>query len=444
MPNDATTEVHRGALPRGFGDRGALRTVLQSVIVLTDRRDATLQDQIDAASVAGELGHNEAARLLYQVAFINAGFSRSRMRMQKAIIDRSDLWPDEPIPQDQDAPKSEFMLDIALSELRNLIRVARSDLNTSAPSEYATTIANTVAPSHAKLAGPIDSQRVASAVADLWNALRFGNMERLDASLTWVRSEILTQQGRDIADHVGGSTMELAACVALNRLRDLFVRNYDLCWPPFGSAAIFATSAKQEDAALGPYCTSVNRLLRDIRDLFGLVALALDAKRGGTTDPIQRWIVLLSSHLDHDTRVLVVDEIGDRGWTLALRGMLDATRRLPDGDGRLLWTIRDAAIDNAEWAVATDAQSAIANLPGSKLIEWIILAEICGSAGLLDQAQIALDKALELDPSDEIALERVQAMQNGTFEIFHAAYGPSSPPWRVALRAQNRREAVSS
>ena len=231
--------------------------------------------------------------------------------------------------------------------------------------------------------------------------------------------------------------LDLAAAVAFNALQEFFLLNHDLCWAPFGSPALFTAAARLEDGALGPYFTNARNLIRSSRDLFGLVQRA----GGGGGAGLERWLVVLATHLDHDSRVALVDEAGDRGLTMVLRGLLAATRRTPDRGSYLFWAIRDAALDLGEIALAAEAQASITGLSYNRATEWVVLAEVLGTGGAIVPAETALIEALRLSPLDVFARERLDALRDGGFEPYHVHHGFGSPPWRIALRARHRAEA---
>lgn len=470
MQNSVTFAERRPASIRPLAATGGAASIMSRAIAAHGAPDATTQDQIDSADTAFALGYPEVARLLYDAAFLRAGFSRSSLRSWASIAERTGLWPDAAMSLPALLPTTGFAVDVALAQLRDLMAgeaelppLALPDPGPATLETLKLPLPSTAVeqPEHA-LAAPT----VVDLLATLCDALRRDDVAALAEVLEQVRSEVLEPSGSDVADRPVGSILDLAAlavppgadvadCLVrsvfdqaasavLDQMRAFFLLHHDLCWAPFGSPALFAAAAKLDEAALGPYFTSVGRLLRSPKDLFGLIDLA-GRDMAASASRLQRWPVLLAIHLDHDTRVLVADEMGDRGLTSALSGLLGATRRSPARGTYLFWAIRDAALDNGEVALAAAAQTGIVGLTVTEAREWIVLAEILGTGGAFVAARTAITEARKLDPYDDIARERMEALQTGEFERFHVLSGFSSPPWRVALRARHRptRQATS-
>lgn len=272
----------------------------------------------------------------------------------------------------------------------------------------------------------------------LFAALRSNNAIQLDKVIQETLGGLLKQQQWDPRDYADASITEIAAGVVSNQLRGFFNKNHNIYHAAFGSTALLAATASLSDAGLGPYLNNVNRLLRSERDLFGLTLLAGTDESSGRNLQFQRCLVLLSTHLVEGARISLSDALGDRGLGVALAGMLNATwHAVPIQGSRLLWSIRDSALDLGEVDLAAHAQASIVRLSPGKVEEWIVLAEVLGGRDNL-AASRALDEALRLSPSHTGALELREAFKAGNFGAFEVLRGMGSPPWRVALRAQHR------
>lgn len=427
------------AIDGGGGD-GAT-AILRQTLALIGAEGALMHEQIDCADLALATGHADAARLLYGAAFLRGGFSRLPLRAQARIAARTGLWNATAWDsRPATVAAGDFTLDRTLRALGDFI-AQESDPAPGRELTQAESLAQVALPLPIPLdplaAEPLrvpDAAAVADLVTRLCEALRRDDVGAVAAALDRVAAEILAPTPLVISDHVAGPVLDIAAAVAVEALREFFLLNHDLCWPPFGSAALFTAAARLEDGGLGPYFSNARNLVRASRDLFGLVQRA----GGGTRARLERWLVVLATHLDHDSRVALADEAGDRGLTIVLRGLLAATRRTPGRGTYLFWAIRDAALDNGDIALAADAQASITRLSHGLGTEWVVLAEILGTGGADQAAETALIEALRRSRRDEQALERLDALREGRFEPYHALHGFGSPPWRIALRARNR------
>jgi hypothetical protein len=417
--------------------------ILRRAIAECGDHSATPQDQIDCADTALALGQPAIARLLFDVAFLRLGLASSSKSSWNALAEQAGLWPSETIMSLSDRDAGNFALDVALRQLRELMAL-EDDLPTMAGLEEGDR-ANSVgarrwlpAPAEKSQEREFDTHAFVDLVGRLCGALRNGDLPALTAALDRVRTEILEPTPPEYAVHATGSILQEAAIGAVHHVRGFFLRHYHLCWAPFGSPALFAAASRLADGALGPYFSGVGRLLRSPRDLFGLIDLA---DEGGETERglrLQRWFVLLATHVDHDTCVALTDEVADRGLTHALAGLLTMAQRLVDEYGPLLFMIRDAALDNRNLALAAEAQATITSLNIEEPREWIVLAEILATGGMKEASQAALTEALRLAPANRTAITRLKALASGNFEPFFTLAGFGSPSWRVALRARNR------
>ena len=419
-----------------------LGAVLRRSIIACDR-ERSIDDQIDCAGMALDLGYVDAARLLYEGAFLRRGFSEMQIVAQARIAARTGLWPDEAWPGDPPRNhEADFAVDLALGELRRLIELAPEASLPPLPAVDVTALAagrawsiGAVSPDRARRT--IDAGLMTDLCGRLCSSLRASDGGQLDQVLEEVRDHLLVRPRWEPRDYADVSITDLAAGVVAGQLQAFFGRNYNLCWAPFGSSDLFAAAARLPNGGLGPYFGNVRQLLRSERDLMGLTLLAGADDGSGRSPRFQRWLVLLSTHLGGGDRVGLADEFADRGFVVALQGMFGAAGHAAvDRHSRLPWIIRDAALDLGQLDLAAQAQASIVSLSPERVEEWIVLAEVLGGSDG-SGAEQALAEALRLDP-EESALELNAALMADDFRGFEVLSGLGSPPWRVAVRAPYR------
>ena len=444
MAGNPETGAGTHAASRAGGSAGGAETMLRIALVrLADER-ATIQDCLDIADLAHELGRAEVARMLFAVAFLRRGFDPASVREQRRITAETGLadvarWPQD----DRGGTASGVGIAVALEELGRLMAL---DLPRLEPPTIVPPSATEVTPPALNLVEldvPTFERGAVLALAEqLCDALRNSDVPALERLLDQAGDHVASLAPIPLTGFMGDPLEQLAAALTLDQLRRFFLRHHDLCWAPFGAAGLLAATARLRPGALGPYLAAVQHLIRTPRDLFGLVEKVGGARR---RDDVERWIVLLSTHLDDDTRVLVTDELGDRGMIGALAGMLRQAMRGGDAASYFPRAIRDAALDLGEIALAARAQAFIAQGDRTNVDEWVMLGEILGSAGLDQAAEVALIHACRIAPADDEATPaRLAALRERRFDAYRVLAGFASPPWRVALRARYRSDAETA
>ncbi len=415
--------------------------ILRPAVVACCQLAASVQDQIDCAELALALGETEVARLLFDLAFLRRGFSHSALGSWDAIAARTGLWTrDTPPPTAR--PTGDFALGVALEELRVLIAAhpISPALRGDADSDHIGAVQpqpRMLLLNNAVQERIVDALTTFGLVGRLCAALRQGDVSALAGALEQVRESLLDEPEQGTAI-VGQTLLQLAAAAAAEQLRDFFRIHHMLCWGPFGEPALFLAAARAEEGALGPYFSGVGRLIRTPKDLFGLIALAAEEAAAGRRLRLERWLALLATHLDAQMSVALVDEIGDRGLIVALGGMLEAALRRHDKDIALFSAIRDAALDLGTPAIAARAQAAIARMSVNDVLAWVLLADALATEGSHDAARAAIAQVLKLSPVDQLAQQRVAALDAGQYEPFHLLMGLRSSSRQIALRARYR------
>ena len=421
---------------------GATSTLRRALVVAGDRF-ATPQDQMDTAELLRATGFADAARILYELAFIRAGFSRRRCDEQRAIAERTGLWPDFAVIVPASATAAPFAIDRAVADLERLMAVPLNPATSALPSALTDAV-------------PSDDVRADRSVPDLdgtafgalsnqlYRHLALDDADALAGVLERVRTTIVEQPEYALAAHFNADVLDLAAMVAFNGLRRFFRVNFALGWAPFGSARLFAAAARIEEGGLGPYFGNVACLIRTSRDVLGLLDLAGLCARPNYRESLERWCVLLATHLDLHDRVGLVDDLGDLGMMRGLAGLFEDARRNPDRDPYLFWAIRDAALDNGDTALGIATQRQIAALSDRNAGELVVLAEILAGTDDVQGAEDALTKAIAVAPHDRAAQVRLEALRENRFEAYRAARGFGSSKHRSAMRLRNRAERVAA
>ena len=415
----------------GGGADRAGTTILRRALVASASATSPIQDLIDCAELAGELGHADAARLMWETAFLRQGYSKPSMAQKSTIAASTRLWTTAlPRSSDDERPDSGFVIDRALRELQGLLAI--EPRFGSFPSTGIDDLAVTALLDGAERTPKFDLTRMGGISTRLFTALGHEDVDALRDVLDDIRREIVDSPPLLLSDHAFDDVARLAAAVTACCLRHFFLLNYDLCWQPLGSPRLFLAAARLPTGGLGTYLTDVGRLIRDSRDFFGLVHRA-QISNPRSRDDLQQWLVVLATHLDEHARIALANDAGDRRLTWTLRGLLASARRTRGRGFRIFWVIRDAALDNGDIVLAAEAQADIVSLAPGDANEWGVLGEILGTGGAVS-AEAALLTSLRLSPSDPMALERLNALRDGQFGAFEVLQGFGSPPWRVALR----------
>lgn len=396
----------------------AAETHLRRALLRAGQVQALPQDKIDCAELALAGGARNMAAILYGLVALEIGFPPASLALLREVDARENLW--RGLPEPGSPPRSRFSIDLALDELRRLMRFRPklqplpASLDSFLPADVpmTTQLRRELDPSLLALA-----RRVGEALRDVPRTARNGGLAPLLAPFA---DQVLALSPIHTDHHADADLDTLAHLLALEGTRRFLLASADLLTAR--PAELFDEVAALDPGALGPFFSNVKMLLRGAGDLFALI----DAAAGGRADAgtLGCWAVLLSAHLPGDRLVGLAAEMGDRGMATGLRRMLVKVARA-GGDRRpfdLLQGIRDASLDIDAFAVAADAQQLIALWRGADGDQWRRLGEIRGYDGDLPAAKAALERALQMDPADAKArdlLALVEAGQGIEFEEIH-------------------------
>ncbi len=425
----------------------ALAAAVRRALLQCAGGDAPVQDQLDAAELVLAAGLTEAARTLYDVAFVCMGFHAARLRQQYAIIARTGLWgpadPDRAVPSPA-APAHQAAA--AVAELQHLM--ATVDLP-PLPPDGAGIAAGHGAASAAEAPDPLQrlAARLHALLRQRGGAVTF---QRLETVLAQLRAALLDGPGFDAAHHLGAPLDVLCAGVAGGNLRGFLGRHRELAYAPFGSPGLLHAAARLGLGGLGPYVSGTVRLARRSRDLLGLIQLA-DASPGlqepGLQEPgqdrLERWAVLLSQHWPDPALHDLVHDLADAGLMRATWGVLEraALRLGPAPDPGLLWCLRDAGLDNGDAALAVRAQRLVVRARAGQGNEWIVLGEVEAAAGDHAAAERAFTTGLGIDPGHAVGQQRLAALRAEGAAALAPDGGYGTPLSRKLARLR-RREAA--
>ena len=436
-------EVEPEIRPHGIAPAAGATTTLRRALVVAGERFATPQDQIDCADLLLAAGFADAARLLYELALIRAGFSDRLLLDQQAVRERTRLWsamPKSELPSIVSGSSS--MIDWAVDELRYLIALQGQEALPPLRSADSISLEARDPPEDVpdgQIVPDLDGASFGMLSTRLYRCLLEGAADPLVAVFDEIWLTIVEQPEYVLAAHFNAAITDLAAMVSANGLRRFLRSSEALCRPPFGSARLFAAAARLELRGLGPYFSNVPRLIRTSRDLFGLLSLAGVQTRSDADETLERWSVMLSPYLDTHDRVGLADDFGDLGLMRGLRGLLENAMLNPSRDDYLYWAIRDSALDNGAMQLAIAAQQHIVAISGKKKSsELTVLAEILASIGVTGAAEEMLQKALAIAPHDRTAAARLDALREDRFEAYRVDRGFGSSKHRSALRMRNR------
>jgi tetratricopeptide (TPR) repeat protein len=365
-------------------------TPLRRALLRAGEANAEPQDLIDCAELCLHGGRRDLAAELYGAAGLGLGFTGAFLQHLRRVNDRERLW--SALPSADDQANGGFSVDLAIEDLRRLMPLCgalpppgdlgQARLAAHADRDFARS---------ALVARATDVLReIVPAVAEA----RFAGLVRgLSADLA-----ILTPLR--IEAYVGLDVAALAGIVATERLRIFAAHSQPLLH--VASADVLREVAQLRTDAMGPFFNNVPRLIRDVRDIFGLI----DAAAGGRADPdiMTTWVVLLSAHLSAEQLAALTSELGDRAMVTALDHILLMIDRLGDAVEHypVAMSIRDSCLDVDAFDVAEKAQSLIVEWRPLDAHEWRRLGEIRGLRGDDEGAGAALDRAVALNPSDPI------------------------------------------
>lgn len=414
------------------------RSLLQAA-----RDDGTIQDRIDCAELAIVLGMHDAARAIYDIVFVQMGFSPARLAWQGQIAARTGLWPNDlALPAAAEpATAAVFSISRAIAEIGGLIE-AFDDLP-ALPQDRGALVADlddSISPVDTTAAVPPTLEDIGGTCARLCTLLRDpadpAAIQALADLLGTLAHRYMARGMFDIRAHVADAQGLVAVLVA-NDLRRFLTRNRALAFAPFGSAGLLHATARYPEGTVGPYFSNVPMLIRGPRDILGLIQLAAP----GDAQTLDRWTVLLSSHLPAATLLDLIDELGDLGATDPLWGLLLAViwRSGSSRDRGPLWRIRDAALDNLDLALGAAAQRVIALWAVDDAIEWRILGDIHVTNGDPAGAMEAYNQVLAFAPRDGDVIERVRCLNQNMTEGVIISRGFGTPRARQLLRIARRR-----
>jgi tetratricopeptide (TPR) repeat protein len=418
---------------------------------------ATRQDLADSAELMLTFGFIDTAQLLYTLFLIRLGFSPARMKDHAEISARAGLrrrseWLNWPAARHHAPVHS---MDIANSELRQIVNLVLDAPPLPEQGAYLATAIPAASNDESVFQG-VHHGTCPGDLAWLCEQL-YGLLRQQGGDETWqkmaellahLRQQVLDQPPFDLRRQTNCPIPILGARAAFNILQRFLLSNFDLAYGPFGSATVFHLAGRMNDAGLGAYFANMAHLIRSGRDVLAVIQRAIgnpfDAAQG--LDVMERWSVLLSVHLRGQALHELVDELGDTGLMRAIWGVLSAATREQTAapDRALLWRIRDCALDNNYWELASHAQQAILNW-WPEPVEWIVLGEIEATAGNLHDARQAFLRALSLDPNHHGGRERLAALRGQQFEKFRVIGGFGTAPSRKLLRfhRRNARQANS-
>ena len=407
---------------------------LRCALLRAARDGAVLQDQIECAELAFACGCRDIARMLYGLVFLQVGFSAAGLAWQREVDERTGLWKDlRCVRRAQEDLASGFSVDLAIGELRRLMR-----LNPALPPPLNIEV---LLPSAAHKLRQCDltwpdqfsnlCERVNIILKGAPSLEAQGNLLQM---LRGVADELGAVEPIPLEDHLGESTARFATLFALAGLQRFLLATRDLLDVSSLSTSLFEEAGRLHSGALGPYFSNVRFVIRNARDIFALIELALERKPADRE--MQCWCVLLTGQLPPRETVALIDQLGDRGMTLALRALLVRTARWTPVEKRkeIAWRIRDVALDIGELAIAADAQHLVARWDFMNRVEWSILGEIWCAVGDQRAAAAAFGQCLLLDPSDTDAKDKLAVVRSSFFGQLKISRGYGTSPGRGRLR----------
>lgn len=388
-------------------------------------------DLAEWAEMLAKSGAAAAATLLDDVACLYRGFppptSAGRARRE---------------------PAREWTLHIALDEMLSLARdLAPAGLPGLAPARRAEVSGRPDNPAGIGdgIPAPPAPDDIAALARQLRLALESDFGGDAAASAADLHARLVEAHGRlPFLDHrtfAQTSLDLLAPAIATAGLTAWALGTRDLVATPLGSPLLLHRAARLDGAGLGPYFRNVGRLVRDAADLFDLARLAAaETDGGGARATIGAWIALLSRGCQGTLLCEIVDDLGDSDAGDVLRVILDRAVSRPAAaiDFDMIFRIRDAALDNADYPLAIRAQRAVVrSRPDSKL-EAVILGTIEASGGDYVRAEATFRHWLARSADDADLRARLSAVRASRFEEFRVARGFGSPADRQDSRLRRR------
>ena len=396
-------------------EAGLLRALLRA-----GRADAMPQDLIDCAELALSAGARDIGAMLYGLTALRIGVSAPSLTMLHEVNARACLW--DRLPKADDLSVGGFSVDLALGELRRLMRFgpklkpcpSTPEACLPPDSPMGTQPRRGLDPALAALA-----QRVGDALRCIPLKAKDGGLVHL---LRDFADEVLKLRPIHVEEYADAGVDQLALVFVLEGMRRFLLANADLLSAE--PDVLFDEAAALPPGGLGPFFSNVHMLLRGTSDLLALI----DVAAGGRADPetMECWSVLLAAHLPSDRLTSLTAELGDRGMDAGLRRILVKIARA-GGEQRqfdVANSIRDASLDIDAFALAADAQQLIALWLRADADQWRRLGEIRGYAGDLPAAEVALERALRMNPRDRDAralLAHVRSGEPVPFKEIHVA-----------------------
>ena len=410
-------------------------------------------DQIEWADICISNGLGDPARLLFETAFIRLGFSSQLLAEQSRVSSRTGCWP-QGLRAEASSPSGTHTVELAIVEMRTLASVAslrnsrrvagQKSRDRTEPSAHAIRVSG-------KLSVEALPDQLEEVVHGLFSYLRASTDPADGAAVAGRLIDFLMEASQRVAglDHRTFSTAPLPLLVnaiALLGIYDFLATNHDLISGPFGSPQLLRHSARLNSWGLGPYFSNVQRLARRSRDVFELADIAVNvAEQDGIEIEPQTWIALLSRCLSGPLLNEVIDDLGDMGAMSALSMIFDRAANVPHDqiDLPLILRLRDTALDNLDYDLASRAQSFVVGLNPDRTSERLILGTIDGSAGRTSAAEQSFMACLELAPENQDIAERLNAVRARRFAPFEIRRGFGIPEDRQIerLRRRERRSA---
>jgi hypothetical protein len=408
------------------------------------------EDQFDWAELCLAEGLQAPARLLFETAFIRQGFSPQLLAEQDRVATRTGLWP-RGLAKGTGSPARAGTVEIAIAELRTFAKtisrpVARGIAGRQPRHETeAVPHASSISRQVSTEAGFDD---FGEALHSLFLSLRGGrplhDLGTAEALIASLRGACLRPARFDHRAFSAAPLSVLAAAVGFACIRDFLLVHRDLLLDPLGSAEVLHRAACFNSAGLGPYFTNVGRLVRKSRDVFELSYVAANAaEEAGIEIGPEPWLALLSRCLSGPLLFEVIDDLGDAGAMSALSLIYDRAANLPDDriDRQLIMRVRDTALDNLDYDLASRAQALVVRLDPGSLLEREILGTIDGSAGRIVAAEQSFAACLVLAPGHEEVVKRLIALRAHKFDPFVVRQGYGIPEDRRIVRMRRHTAA---
>ena len=426
------------------GGGTSLRELERRLALTTAEGPLSLQDQLDWAEALLDEGALSEGRLLLQCAAIQCGFSRQMTgvlsRLDPASVPHAAMSPP--------AGRRGNTVELAMSELRALAqavgpsigeRVARgASRATFSPGLHPVAVL--------ARAAPRPSERpLGVLVAELSSWLQASDRggDDLAGGLVDSLRGASGLTGPAVRGFAAAPPRLLAEVIAMTSLRRFLQAASDLLYTPLGSTRLFHATARLDGAGLGPYFSNIGQIVRRSRDMFELAALAAASSSQGAAPGLEEaWVALMSRGLAGALLDEVIDDLGDRNAAFALEIILERLLQAPAGelDTLRLTRIRDAALDNFDYALASHAQRVLVDSKPANLLELAILGSIDASGGRFKAAEDSFVACLAESPGDEDLMARLDAARSRRFERFAVTKGFGSPYDRQLYRLRRRSE----